>query len=112
MKQTDALSVSFHGCVIVVVQLLSHVQLFATPWTAACQASLSFTSSEFAQTPVHSVGDAIQPSQPLLSPSSRVFNLSQHQSLSYESELYESGGQRMEFGVSASASVLPMNVQD
>ena len=25
--------------VVVVVQLLSHVQLFATPWTAACQAS-------------------------------------------------------------------------
>ena len=29
----------------VVVQFLSHVQLFATPWTAACQASLSFTIS-------------------------------------------------------------------
>ena len=27
----------------VVAQSLSHVQLFATPWTAACQASLSFT---------------------------------------------------------------------
>ena len=27
------------------VQLLSHVQLFVTPWTAACQASLSFTIS-------------------------------------------------------------------
>ena len=27
------------------VQSLSHVQLFATPWTAACQASLSITSS-------------------------------------------------------------------
>ena len=31
--------------VVVVIQLLSHVQLFATPWTAACQASLSFTIS-------------------------------------------------------------------
>ena len=30
----------------VVVQSLSHVQLFATPWTAACQASLSFTISQ------------------------------------------------------------------
>ena len=30
---------------IVVVQSLSHVRLFATPWTAACQASLSFTIS-------------------------------------------------------------------
>ena len=30
----------------VVVPLLSRVQLFATPWTAACQASLSFTISQ------------------------------------------------------------------
>jgi len=30
---------------VVVVQLLSHVQLFVTPWTAACQASLSFALS-------------------------------------------------------------------
>ena len=29
---------------VIVVQLLRRVQLFATPWTAACQASLSFTS--------------------------------------------------------------------
>ena len=30
----------------VVVQLLSHVWLFATPWTIACQASLFFTISQ------------------------------------------------------------------
>ena len=30
---------------VVVVQSLSHVRLFATPWTKACQASLSFTIS-------------------------------------------------------------------
>ena len=30
----------------VVVQSLSHVQLFAMPWTAACQASLFFTISQ------------------------------------------------------------------
>ena len=30
---------------VVLVQLLSHVQPFATPWTAACQASLPFTIS-------------------------------------------------------------------
>ena len=29
----------------VVVQSLSHIQLFETPWTAACQASLPFTDS-------------------------------------------------------------------
>ena len=28
------------------VQSLNHVQLFATPWTAACQASLSITNSQ------------------------------------------------------------------
>ena len=33
-------------CFVVAVQSLSHVQLFGTPWTAACQASLSFTISE------------------------------------------------------------------
>ena len=64
------------------VQLLSCVGLFAIPWTAACQASLSITkSTELAQTHVHCVGDAIQPSHTLLSllppsifPSIRVFS--------------------------------------
>ena len=36
---------------------------------------------EFTQTHVHWVGDAIQPSHPLLSPSPPTFNLSQHQGL-------------------------------
>ena len=31
---------------IVIVHLLSHVQFFATPWTASCQASLCFTVSQ------------------------------------------------------------------
>ena len=31
---------------VVAVQLLSHVQLFVTPWAAACQGSLSFTISQ------------------------------------------------------------------
>ena len=34
------------------VQSLSCVPLFATPWTAACQASLSITNSEFTETHV------------------------------------------------------------
>ena len=37
--------------------------------------------SEFTQTHVHWVGDAIQSSHPLLSPSPPAFNLSQHQGL-------------------------------
>ena len=36
---------------------------------------------EFTQTHVHQVGDAIQPSHPLSSPSPPAFNLSQHQGL-------------------------------
>ena len=36
---------------------------------------------ELAQTHAHRVGDAIQPSLPLLSPSPPAFNLSQHQGL-------------------------------
>ena len=53
-----------------VVQSLSHVQLFVTPWTAAHQASLSFTISQgLLKLNVHWASDAIQPSHPLLSPS-------------------------------------------
>ena len=63
---------------------------------------------EFAQTHVHWVSDAIQPSHSLLS-SSPAFNLSQHQDFFPVSWLFASGGQSI--GASASASVLPMNIQ-
>ena len=63
--------------------MLSHVRLFATLWTAANQASLSFTISQFAQTLVHLVDDAIQPSHPLLPPSLPALNPFQHQDLLY-----------------------------
>ena len=33
-------------CIASLVQLLSHILLFTTPWTSACQASLSFTISQ------------------------------------------------------------------
>ena len=65
---------------------------------------------EFTQTHVHRVGDAIQPSRPLLSPSPPAPNPSQHQSLFPMSQLFPSGGQSI--GVSALASVFPMNTQD
>ena len=63
------------------VQSLSRVRLFETPWIAECQASFSITNSEFTQTHVHRVSDAIQPSHPLSSPSPPAPNPSQHQSL-------------------------------
>ena len=59
---------------------------------------------EITQTHVHWVGDTIQPSRPLSSPSPTASNLSQHQGL------FQSGGQSIR--VSASTSVLPMNIQD
>ena len=66
------------------VQSLSRVQLIATPWTVARQASLSITNSwsllklMFTQT---QVSDAIQPFHPLSFLSPPAFNLSQHQGL-------------------------------
>ena len=61
------------------VHSLSRVQLFATPWTAAHRASLHHQLPELTQTHVHRVGDAIQPSHPLLYPSPPALNLSQNQ---------------------------------
>ena len=65
---------------------------------------------ELAQTHVHSVSDAIQQSHPLSPTSPPAFNLPQHQGLLQWVKLFASGGQRT--GVSASALVLPMNIQD
>ena len=59
--------------------------------------------------PVHQVGDAIQPSHPLSTPSPPALNLSQHQGLFQGVSSSHSDGQSI--GVSASASVLPINIQ-
>ena len=64
---------------------------------------------DLAQTHVHPVSDAIQPSHPLLSPSPPALNLSQHEFFPI-TQLFASHGQSIE--VSTSASVLPMNIQD
>ena len=63
------------------LQLLSRVQLFATPWTTACQASLSITNSQSSAKLMF-----IESMMPfnhliLLSPSPPALNLSQHQGL-------------------------------
>ena len=64
---------------------------------------------EFTQTHVHWVGDAVQLSHPLLSASPLAFNPSQHQSLFQWVSSSHQGGQSIR--PSASASVLPMNIQ-
>ena len=68
-----------YKCLFSSVQSLSYVQLFVTPWTAACQAFLSITNSR-SLFKLYWVRDAIQPSHPLSS-TSPAFNLSQHQGL-------------------------------
>ena len=65
--------------------------------------------TEFTQTHVHWVDDAIQPFHLLPSPSPPTFNLSQHQGLF---KWVSSSHQVAKILVSASASVLPLNTQD
>ena len=71
-----------YNCSISSVQLLSHVRLFATPWTAA-QARLPCPSPSHGVTQTHDhwVGDAIQPTHPLSFPSPPAFDLSQQHGL-------------------------------
>ena len=64
-----------------VVQLLSHIQLFATPWTAAQQRSLSFSIS---QTLLKFMSiELMMPSKhpSSIAPSPPGLSLSQHQGL-------------------------------
>ena len=90
------------------VQLLSRVWLFATPWTAARQASLSITNSQSLLKLV-SIESVVHPTF-----SSSVVPFSSHiQSFPASgsfpmSQFFTSSGQSI--GASASASVLPMNI--
>ena len=92
------------------VQSLSHVQLFVTPWTAACQAFLSIqtpgacsNSCPLSWWGHPTISSSVNPFSSHLKyfPASESFPMSQ---------LFASGGQSI--GVSASASLLPVNSQD
>ena len=65
---------------------------------------------ELTQTHVHWTSDATQPSHPLSSLSPPAFKLSKHEGSFQTSQLFASGSQSI--GVSASASVLPRNIQN
>ena len=91
-------------------QSFSCVWLFMTPWTAACQASLSITNFwsllKLMSTELVMSSNHLIPCCPFYSclqylPASESFLLSQ---------LFASGSQSI--GVSASASVLPVTIQD
>ena len=92
------------------VQSLSHVQLFATPWTAACQASLSIINSQslFKLMSFKSV----MPSSHLILCRPLLFLPSIFHSIRVFSNesFFASDGQSV--GTSASISALPMNIQD
>ena len=66
---------------IAVVQSLSRVQLFDSVDCSTPGFPVPHDLLEFAQTRVHQVDDAIQPSHPLLPPSPPAPNPSQHQGL-------------------------------
>ena len=94
-----------HACRCV----LSHIRLFAIPWTAAHQASLSFTVSQtllklmsfVLMVPFNHLTLCRPLLLPSIFPSIRIFP---------KSQLFASGG--LSNGTSASASVLLMNIQD
>ena len=109
-KQFGGFLKSYTCDIISSIQSLSRVQLLATPWTAACQASLSITKCRSPSKPM-SIESVMPSNHPILFvpffsclqsfPASGSFPVSQ---------LFTSGGQSI--GVSASTSVLPMNTQD
>ena len=66
---------------ITLVKSLSHVWLCDPMDCSTPGLPVHHQLLELAQTHVHRVGDAIQPSHPLLSPSPPALNLSQHQGL-------------------------------
>ena len=105
----SAANIVEHILYIIIVQSLSCVQLFATPWTAACQTSLSSTISwsllRFTSIELVMLSDHLVLCCPLLLlpqsfPVSGSFPVSR---------LFPSSGPSI--GASASASLLPMNIQ-
>ena len=98
-------------CEFIIIQFSSLAQLCPTLCNHMDYSTLGFPVQhqlpELAQTHVHRVSDAIQPSHPLSSPSP-AFNHSPSGSFQM-SQFFASGGQSI--GASASASVLPMNIQ-
>ena len=90
------------------VQSLSHVWLVATSWTAAHQASLSITISQ-SLLKLKSMGWYFHLNTCVIPVSSCLQSFSASRSFPV-SQFFPSGGQSI--GISASASILPINIQD
>ena len=98
------------------VQSLSHVWFFAAPWTIAHQTSLSIINSwnllkfmSIKSVMPSTISSSIRWNENVLPFSSCLQSFPASGSLQM-SQFFASGGQSI--GVSASASVLPMNIQD
>ena len=110
-ESVNAYSLKFTRCrAIAIVQLLSHVQLFAAPLAAACQASMSFTisqsllklmSTELMMPSNHLILCRLLLLLPSVFPSIRVLSNEWALHIRWPST-----------GASTSASVLPMNIED
>ena len=90
------------------IQFSSVTQSYSTLCNPVKRSTPRHQLLELTQTHLHWVGDAIQPSHPLSSPP-LALDLSQHQDLFKWVMFFSAGGQSI--GASASASVLPMNIQ-
>ena len=106
----DTLTYKFSLLLFSSVQLLSHVQLYVTPWIAAHQASLFITNS-WSLLKLMSI-ESVMPSNylilcshlllpPSIFPSIRVFSSKSVLRIRWPN-----------IGISASAPVLPMNIQN
>ena len=104
---TDTPGSFIFPCPFSSVQSLSRVRLFATPWTAAHQASLTITNSQSLLKFI-SIESAM-PSNHLSSviPFSSCYQSFPASGSFQMSQFFTSGGERI--GVSTSSSVLPMN---
>ena len=97
-----------HSFIFVVVQSPSCVQLFATHGLQYTRLLCPSPSPGIAQVHVQWIGDAIQPSHPLLASSPLALNHWKASGSFPMSQVYASGGQ----SIGASASDLPKSIQD
>ena len=110
-KRSTGKSVTGHGSLSSSGQLLGHVRLLGTPWTGAWQASLSITNS-WSLLKLLSI-ESVIPSNHLILCRPLLLLPSIFPSARVSSNQVSSSHQVAKvLGVSASASVLPMNTQD
>ena len=105
MRPLRELVLSFYCNLVLVVQSLSHVRLFVTPWTAACQVSWTFTTSRSLLKLMFI--ESVMPSNHLILPFFSCLQSFPAIGSFLMSWLFASGGQ----SIGTSASALSMSIQ-